>query len=99
MLDGGLDDGVRRGECLLDLHHPGVRDQREDAGVPGRDGVLELAGELVAVVLLPDLAGRGPGSAQGRRAADDRRREDDAERDPADQAPLCLLYTSDAADE
>ena len=83
-----LDDGVGQ------RREPGgspprrVGHERDDPGVTRCDRLLDLVGELAAVVQLTYLAGRGAGGAQGRRAAEDRGREDDAEGDAADQAPL-----------
>ena len=100
LLRGGLDllgcravdrsfyDGIRSSESLPDLHDARIRDEGEDAGVPRLDRVLELVGELPTVAQLADLSGGRAGGAERCCAADYRRREDEAEGDTADDAPL-----------
>ena len=53
----------------------------------GRDRILQLVSELLLVMKLARLAGGCASSAQHDRTADDRRREDDAEHNAADDAP------------
>ena len=75
-------------ECLADLDRARVGDQRQQAGVARLDRVGQRLGQLALVVELAELADRGATGAQDGRAAEDRRREDHAERDAADDAPL-----------
>src|SRR5688572_29044876 len=88
VLDRARDDGVGLGKCLAHLHDSWIGDEGEDSGVAWRDRVLELVLELVAMVELTELPRGGAGRAESCRAAEDRRREDDAEGDAADDAPL-----------
>src|SRR4029079_12760845 len=87
LVDGPLDDRVGLVERLADLDDTGVGDEGQDPRVARGDGVLELLLELTVVVALADPARRRGGRTEHRGAAEDRGREQHAERHAADEAP------------
>jgi hypothetical protein len=74
-------------ERLLDPDGPRVGDEGDQAGVAGRDRVLQLLLQLVVVMPLTQLAGERADRATHGRAAEDGRREEDPQRDAAHDAP------------
>ena len=73
--------------ALRILTTPGSETRARIPEWPGAMRVLELFLDLAVVVTLTDLARGRTGRAQHRGAAEDRRREQHAERDTADEAP------------
>ena len=88
VVDGRLDDRVGRARALRISTAPGSDTSATIPECPGSDRVLELVGQLAAVVQLTRLADGRAGAPSDGGAPEDGRREDDAEHGATDEAPL-----------